>query len=113
MFEGIQQLFEQPELSEADALRDVMEILEEGYLKEIVEEVYSGPGIQVGIGGEVRVSGMRHFSLIIAEYGVADGIKGVVGVLGPKRMTYRRNMSAVQYLARLMSSAVEEAFPYQ
>ena len=113
LFEGIQQLFEQPELSEAEILRDVMEILEEeGYLKGIVEQVYSGPGVQVGIGGEVTASRMRHFSLIIAEYGISDRIKGVVGVLGPKRMAYRRNIPAVQYLARLMSSAVEEAYSY-
>lgn len=112
LFEGLQQVFEQPELAEAEILRDMMEILEErGRLKNIMEQVYSGPGIRVAIGGEVRVSRMRHFSLIVSEYGVADGIKGVIGVFGPKRMSYRRNIPAVNYLAHLMSDSIQESFP--
>ena len=112
LFEGLQQIFEQPELAEAEILRDMMEILEErGRLKNIMEQVYSGPGIRVAIGGEVRVSRMRHFSLIVSEYGAADGIKGVIGVFGPKRMAYRRNIPAVNYLAHLMSDSIQESFP--
>ena len=112
LLEGIQQLFEQPELAEAEILRDMMEILEErGRLKKIMQQVYSGPGLRVAIGGEVRVARMRHFSIIVSEYGVSDRMKGVVGVFGPKRMAYRRNIPAVNYLAHLMSDAVEQGFP--
>ena len=112
LLEGIQQLFEQPELAEAEILRDMMEILEErGRLKKIMQQVYSGPGLRVAIGGEVRIARMRHFSIIVSEYGVSDRMKGVVGVFGPKRMAYRRNIPAVNYLAHLMSDAVQEGFP--
>ena len=112
LFEGLRQVFEQPELAEAEILRDMMDILEEkGRLKNIMEQVYSGPGIRVAIGGEVRVSTMRHFSLIVSEYGVSDRVKGVIGIFGPKRMAYRRNIPAVSYLAHLMSDAIQESFP--
>ncbi len=112
LFEGIQHVFEQPELAEAEILRDMMEILEEkGRLKNIMQQVYSGPGLRVAIGGEVRTSSMRHFSIIVSEYGISDRIKGVIGVFGPKRMAYRRNIPAVNYLAHLMSNAVEQSFP--
>ena len=112
LFEGLQQIFEQPEMAEAEILRDMMEILEEkGRLKNIMEQVYSGPGIRVAIGGEVRVARMRHFSLIVSEYGVAGSVKGVIGVFGPKRMAYRRNIPAVNYLAHLMSDSIQESFP--
>ncbi len=112
LFEGLQQVFEQPELAEAEILRDMMEILEEkGRLKKIMQQVHSGPGLRVAIGGEVRVARMRHFSIIVSEYGVSDRVKGVVGVFGPKRMAYRRNIPAVNYLAHLMSDAVQQGFP--
>ena len=112
LFEGFQQIFEQPEMAEAEILRDMMEILEEkGRLKNIMEQVYSGPGIRVAIGGEVRVARMRHFSLIVSEYGVSGSVKGVIGVFGPKRMAYRRNIPAVNYLAHLMSDSIQESFP--
>ena len=45
LFEGLQQIFEQPELAEAEILRDMMEILEErGRLKNIMEQVLLGAG---------------------------------------------------------------------
>lgn len=112
LFEGLQQVFGQPEFAEAEILRDMMEILEEkGRLKNIMQQVHSGPGLRVAIGGEVRVARMRHFSIIVSEYGVSDRVKGVIGVFGPKRMAYRRNIPAVNYLAHLMSDAVEQSFP--
>ena len=110
-FDGLSELFDQPEFSEAEILRAVLEILERrGYLRSIVEEVYTGPGVQVSIGGELQETSMRHFSLVIAEYGVAGHVTGVVGVLGPKRMDYGRNISAVQFLSNLMSQVVGEVY---
>ncbi|MFQ5934168.1 MAG: HrcA family transcriptional regulator, partial [Dehalococcoidia bacterium] len=111
LYDGLHQLFEQPEFSSVEILRDFAEILEErGYLREIVEQTYSGPGVQVAIGGELRNAGMRHFSLVLAEYGVVGHIRGVAGLLGPKRMDYGKNISAVRYLAELMSQMTEEVY---
>ena len=111
IFDGLHELFGQPEFSSAELLRDFMEVLEQrGYLRGVVEHVYSGPGVQVAIGGELPADSMRHFSLVIAEYGIAGQVTGVVGVLGPKRMNYGRNMSAVNYLAQLMSQLTEDLY---
>ncbi len=110
-FDGLRQIFDQPEFSSAEILRDFMEVLEEqGYLRRIMEQIYSGSGVQVAIGGELKDVSMRHFSLVIAEYGTAGQVRGVVGVLGPKRMEYSRNISAVHYLSQLMSQLMDEVY---
>ena len=111
LFDGLHQLFEQPEFSSAEILRDFMEVLEErGYIRGVVEKIYSGPGVQVAIGEELRDSGMRHFSLVIGEYGIQGHMRGVAGLLGPKRMDYVKNISAVHYLAEVMSQLMEEVY---
>ena len=109
--EGLHELFNQPEFSSTEILRDFVEILEErDYLRRIMEQIYSGPGVQVAIGGEFKDSSMRHFSLVITEYGVEGHARGVVGVLGPKRMEYSRNISTVHYLSELMNEVTEEVY---
>jgi transcriptional regulator of heat shock response len=34
-----------------------------------------------------------------------DGKKGVIGIIGPKRMSYAKNLSIIEYLAKLISGA--------
>lgn len=109
--DGLHQLFEQPEFSNAEVLRDLMEVMEaRGYLRGLVEQVYSGPGVQVAIGHELGDASVRHFSLVISEYGVKGRIKGVAGLLGPTRMDYMKNISAVNFMADLMSQLTEEVY---
>ncbi len=108
--DGLHQLFEQPEFSKAEVLRDLIEVMEaRGYLRELVEQVYSA-GVQVAIGEELGDASVRHFSLVIAEYGVKGQIKGVTGLLGPTRMDYVKNISAVNFMADLMSHMTEEVY---
>ena len=51
-----------------------------------------------------------HIDQRCAEYGIAGQVTGVVGVLGPKRMDYGRNIPAVQFLSNLMSQVVGEVY---
>ena len=111
LFDGLHQLLEQPEFSNAVLLRDFMDVLEDrGFLREIIEATCSGPDVQVAIGSELKESIMHHFSLVIAEYGLEGQVRGVVGVLGPKRMHYGKNISATDYLTRLTNQMMEEMY---
>jgi heat-inducible transcriptional repressor len=46
--------------------------------------------------------------MILARYGVPGLATGMLGVLGPLRMSYGRNISTVRYVARLLSDLVIE-----
>ena len=45
-------------------------------------------GIQVYIGGENKVQSMQDCSVVTAVYDLGDGMKGTIGIVGPKRMDY-------------------------
>ncbi len=111
LFDGLHQLLEQPEFSDPMLLRDFMDVLEErGLLREIIESTYSGPDVQVAIGSELKESIMHHFSLVIAEYGSEGQVRGVIGILGPKRMYYDKNISVTDYLTRMTNQIMEEIY---
>jgi heat-inducible transcriptional repressor len=67
----------------------------------------------VVIGGEGRWDQLRDWSIVLARYGLADYAVGALGVLGPTRMPYGRVISAVRYVAGLMSGLMYEVYGYE
>jgi heat-inducible transcriptional repressor len=59
--------------------------------------------IQIGV-KEISAAG-EHLSLITAPYSVRDQGQGSLGVLAPMRMQYERAITAVAYVARILSDA--------
>lgn len=88
-------------------------VFEEGsFLASVLAEALEpeSNGVQVVIGGEGRWEELKDCTMIIARYGEIDQLSGAVGVLGPTRMAYGRNISAVRYVANLISGLVNEYY---
>ena len=60
------------------------------------EEV--GTGIQVYIGNESPIQTMRDCSVVTATYELGEGVKGTIGIIGPKRMDYENVMDNLKTL---------------
>ena len=107
---GFANILRQPEFAGPEEIEKVVGILEEpGYLEPILAEIaLSHGGVQVIIGGEERWPHISDFSLVLARYGAAWRTTGVVGLMGPIRMPYSRNVPMVSYMADLMSRLVGE-----
>ncbi len=111
--DGLLQVLRQPEFAEVDKFRQVVEVLERrSLLESVIADVLWANGVQVIIGGEGRWDGFGDYSLVLSPYGVRGEANGVVGVLGPTRMPYDRAISAVRYVARLLSNLVEQMYGY-
>jgi heat-inducible transcriptional repressor len=67
-------------------------------------------GVQVVIGGEGAWEELKDCSMVLARYGAPGFATGALGVLGPIRMAYGRTISAVRYVAGLMSDLVVDAY---
>ncbi len=111
--DGLAEVLKQPEFegrAESESLMHVME--EHSLLEDVLANALSPNvgGVQVVIGGEGRWRELRDCSLILARYGVPDYATGAVGVLGPMRMPYNRAISAVRYVADLMSNLVSDLY---
>ena len=48
--------------------------------------------------------------MILSRYGIDEDLTGEVAVVGPMRMPYGRNISAVRYVSDIMSGFVNEYY---
>jgi len=110
--DGIANILRQPEFAEVERVERVLGILERHtFLESLLEEVeLTHGGVQVLIGGEGRWREARDCSIVLARYGVAQEAMGILGVLGPMRMPYERCISAVRYMASLMTDLFSESY---
>jgi heat-inducible transcriptional repressor len=82
-------------------LHPVLEALEEQVvLLTLIGEVTSPSRVRVSIGGENAVDGLRSTSVVTAGYGTGETVLGGLGVVGPTRMDYAANITAVRAVAR-------------
>ena len=67
-----------------------------------------GTGIQVYIGNETPVSSMKDCSVVTATYELGDGMKGAIGIIGPKRMDYEKVVESLKSLKKQLDSVYKE-----
>ena len=91
-----------PELADHERASELVTTFEEKQaLSELVQENLSdenNTGIQVYIGNENPVDGMRDCSIVTATYELDEGMKGTIGIIGPKRMDYEKVVSSLKVL---------------
>jgi heat-inducible transcriptional repressor len=100
-------------LLEDEGTRQAVRVLEERTLLADVLSQAVDPGsrgVQVIIGGEGRWEELKDCTIIVSRYGAHEDIAGELAVLGPTRMPYGRNISAVRYVADIMSSFVYDYY---
>ncbi len=108
---GATNIFRYPELSEGDKASQLIGTLEQkDMLKEFVSEVNAAnsqedTGIQVYIGDETPVQSMKDCSVVTANYDLGGGLRGTVGIIGPKRMDYEKVLGTLRTLMSQLDAA--------
>lgn len=97
---GTTNMLKYPELGSVEQTTKLLEALEE---KQGLNELIDGSrdsenGIQVYIGEEMPGQNMKDLSLVTATYELAEGAKGTIGIIGPKRMDYKKVVSTLKNL---------------
>ena len=99
---GATNIFKYPELSDSRKASELIYTLEEKQqLAALVSDSLSSEtetGIQVYIGNESPIQTMKDCSVVTATYELSEGVKGTVGIIGPKRMDYERVMDSLKEL---------------
>jgi heat-inducible transcriptional repressor len=65
-------------------------------------------GIQVYIGDENSVQSMKDCSVVTATYELGDGLKGTIGIIGPKRMDYEKVVSTLKTMKHQLDRLYKE-----
>jgi heat-inducible transcriptional repressor len=110
--DGLTNVLAEPEFAESDEARRTLRLFEErSTLQDLIARASTGSnvgGLQVLIGGEGGWEELRQCSMVIARYGVPGMVTGMLGVLGPMRMSYARTIPTVRYVAGLLSDLVND-----
>ncbi len=109
--DGLLNVMEAPEFAQSDKLRQVFTALENrAYLGELVGSVAGSGTIHILIGAENPRAEMHDVSLVLAPYGRPGQAIGVVGVLGPTRMSYSQAIGTVRFVSGLMNELVDHLY---
>lgn len=96
-YTGLSNLFAQPEFRQVGVVCDVSGIIDR--LEEIIDEVFEDleEGEQVLVGSKNPFG--NFLSAVVVKY-KHNNQSGVLGILGPMRMDYERNLSLVEFIKR-------------
>lgn len=99
---GTNNIFKYPELSDnAKASEFISTFEEKRALGTLVQETLAdenNAGIQVYIGDESPIQNMKDCSVVTATYELEEGMKGTIGIIGPKRMDYDKVIGTLKSL---------------
>ena len=103
---GANNIFRYPELSDGQRASEIISTFEEKkQLTELVQGTLTdenNTGIQVYIGEETPMANMKDCSVVTATYELGSGMKGTIGVIGPKRMDYEKVVDALKTMKKQM-----------
>jgi heat-inducible transcriptional repressor len=109
--DGLLNVMSAPEFAQSDKLRRVFSALENRtYLGQLVGSVAGTGRVHVFIGAENASEEMHDVSLVLAPYGRLNRAVGVVGVLGPTRMSYPQAIGTVRFVSGLMNELVDHLY---
>jgi heat-inducible transcriptional repressor len=109
---GANNIFKYPELSDNQKASELINTFEEKQLlTELVNDTLTdekGTGIQVYIGNETPVKTMKDCSVVTATYELEEGMKGTIGIIGPKRMDYDKVITTLKELKNQLDSVYKK-----
>lgn len=99
---GTTNLLKYPELGDREKASELLYMMEEKKAlselivdQEVSAEENKNP-IQIYIGSESPVSTMKDCSIVTATYELEEGVQGTIGIIGPKRMDYKKVVGNLQ-----------------
>lgn len=110
---GATNIFKYPELSDTQKASELLNTLEQkellkGLFSEESEPSASDSEIQVYIGDETPVQSMKDCSVVTANYVLGEGLRGTIGIIGPKRMDYEKVVGTLRSLVAQLNETFKK-----
>lgn len=103
---GTLNIMDQPEFKDVDKVRQVLALLEEQRMMEdLMLKMDEGDrrAISIRIGTENEYESLAACSLVTATYHIHGRMMGRIGLLGPTRMDYSRNIGLLDFISKYLS----------
>ena len=109
---GANNIFKYPELAEHELASELITAFEEkqilSRLAEASQEDDDRNEIKVYIGEESPVTNMKDCSIVTANYELGDGMRGTIGIIGPKRMDYEKVVGTLKTIKVQLDSMYQK-----
>ncbi len=107
-YTGTINILSNPEFADIVKFSALIELLEEkNIIIHMMEKRHEPPGLKITIGDENEEKPIQECSIITAPYTVGN-VEGIVGVIGPMRMAYKRIIPLVDFTAKLITQVFHE-----
>ena len=100
--DGLTNLLSYPEFTDVGKVKNILEFIEnnDSKMKEVLSpEDSDSKSLKVYIGDENREVALSDTSVVYCNLPIGNGQNAVIGIIGPKRMDYKKVMSALKQLA--------------
>ncbi len=104
---GANNIFKYPELADNEHAGELIHTFEEKeQLNELAVTGLAGEqnGIRVYIGDEAPIESLKDCSVVTATYDLGEGMKGTIGIVGPKRMDYDKVVGTLKHMMNQLDS---------
>ncbi|MFA6159813.1 MAG: DeoR family transcriptional regulator [Parcubacteria group bacterium] len=104
---GIGELLENPEFQNVDEFCRIAEALD--YIDENVDTILSkikDGETRIFIGKENPIKEISNCSMVVSPYTTKEGERGILAIVGPKRMKYAKNKSLLDYARKLLGTSI-------
>ena len=109
---GAKNIFRYPELADKQKASEIIDTFEEKrMLSTLVKKTLTDSeshGIQVYIGEESPVSAIKDCSVVTATYELGEGMRGTIGIIGPKRMDYEKVVDSLKGLMHQLDNLYDK-----
>ena len=106
---GASRILKLPEYRDVDRAHELMTFLVDN--KENLPVPDDGAPLQILIGPENVSEALRDTSVVVASYDIGDGMRGLVGVVGPTRMDYATVTARLSYFAESLTRMFGKELP--
>lgn len=103
---GMKELMDEPEFQKMDDLCRLAETLD--LIDEKVDQLVGklkDNEVKIFIGKENPIKEISGCSMMVSPYRTKSGEKGLLALIGPKRMQYAKNKSLINYIKKLLGGA--------
>lgn len=106
---GVNNILEFPEFNDVVKAKSFLQAFEEKdmLITLLGQDMTGAPGkIQIVIGGESNMEGLKDCSIVRANYKYGENSYGTIGVIGPTRMNYSQTVSILNAIVKNINGVI-------
>lgn len=105
-YSGKNNMLYQPEFSDIEKLKEVMQLLENNQIFREIEN--HKDHVEISVGKENTLIQMDNVSIVSGTFKVDENSEGKLMVVGPSRMPYRKVVSLMKYMTNVIENIYKE-----